>query len=343
MISILRRISSKIMHILALPHEVTELRRYSIRAHHQTTIATSKILNKNRRYRVIPLNVEHDAYMTNPGLVYFQEKLLVIARICNLMIRADRHGSFDGPVYRARILQMEMDNQFARSSTGYLDDTDICNRIAEARHGIEDVRPFVWQGELYGIGAGYSLRPDGTVLNTQILVKFDADTVRHVETFQSPAAPGQTEKNWIPLVYNDELLLVYQVYPTIIYRYTQPGLELLPRHPADQAHSSKEILRGSSNFIEYDGHYIAVAHYPPMWVYEKRYYQHVFIAFDRDLRLIDISEPFFFFRPGIEFVLSLLRDGDTLLISVGSGDRYGSVLVMPIADLHSHLLLRAPS
>ena len=63
---------------------------------------------------------------------------------------------------------------------------------------------------------------------------------------------------------------------------------------------------------------------------------HYFMFLDRNLKLIQISEPFLFGRPGIEFAVNLVESGDRVLISYGIADRQCRIISVDadrVADL----------
>jgi hypothetical protein len=96
---------------------------------------------------------------------------------------------------------------------------------------------------------------------------------------------------------------------------------------------ARHYIRGGSQLIPWNGRFLSVAHLEPI-IEDKHYYRHVFLLLDQRYGIVDISEPFYVQRKGIEFVAGLASIGNHLYMSYGVGDQASFITRFP------HQLLR---
>ena len=207
----------------------------------------------------------------------------------------------------------------------WLDDELLRTSCPAAQYGVEDCRLFMWNGELWAIGAG--IRPDQHwgLMATQVLFKIQAGRV--CEFVPLPSFSGLPEKNWTPHVINDRLFIIYCLSPTTVYEYRDGKLYL--QFKAGEGDYNFDT-RGGTQLVPWNGFYIGVAHDALISI-DKRYYCHRFLAFDQNLNVIDIGEPFFIQKRGTEFACGLARSGDDLILSYGVSDRVSAYCILPPA------------
>ena len=206
---------------------------------------------------------------------------------------------------------------------------------ASAEFGIEDARVFVWRDAVWGIAAGISPAPHGGLKATQILFRMDGSDIVEFHELQSPNKSNM-EKNWVPLVADDTLYLLYGICPYVVFAYEDGQLKAI-RGPVAQ--DNKFALRGSSQFIPVKEKYVGVCHFERTEVEDKYYYRHVFVIINKHLDLEQISEPFFIQRKGVEFCCGLSRYDDGLLLSYGVMKLNSAFCLVPFSELSKWIVV----
>jgi hypothetical protein len=79
-------------------------------------------------------------------------------------------------------------------------------------------------------------------------------------------------------------------------------------------------LRGGSQGVRVEGGWIFVVHDVALPPGGGRLYLHRFVRLDDQLRLVSMTEPFYFERLGIEFCAGLAQVGDKLVASYAVND-----------------------
>lgn len=141
------------------------------------------------------------------------------------------------------------------------------------------------------------------------------------------------DKNWVPLISEDQLYFVYSIDPTVVLKVLDGKGFFVSGNP--KANDIK--LSGGTPFIELNNHFVSVAHYP-RFLHDKLYYRHCFVVMNRNFQIIEVSEPFFFQRPGIEFACGLEFQHGNIYISYGVGDRSAYIAQIPAEELYPRFL-----
>ncbi len=204
--------------------------------------------------------------------------------------------------------------------------TPLTDRSSEpVRHpgarirGLEDCRLFQWRESWWCVATARDRNP--REMAEIVLARLEADgSIEFVQLLPGPD-PDRHEKNWVPLVRNDELFLLYRTDPTVILRVPGPG-----RAPVEVSRSAPEPevehLRGGSQAIWCRDRWLYLTHEVTVNSAGQRIYLHRLVALNPALRVIALSDPFFFQGRGIEFAAGLAWDaaGDRLIVSYGRGD-----------------------
>jgi len=176
---------------------------------------------------------------------------------------------------------------------------------------LEDVRLYVVDGTLYGIGV-YLPLDDAPYAQAVIRIDPAASTATLVDVL--PAR--RVEKNWSPVEGRSEF--IYSPTETVDYTGTVAG------------DPYKGAIHGGTQLIEFEDGYLSLVHHSvsrPLRTRgvrnrgRERHYVHHWALWNRDLRLTHLTAPFVFkWEAGIEFASGLVRHNDRLLISWGWGD-----------------------
>lgn len=180
------------------------------------------------------------------------------------------------------------------------------------KHGYEDCRLFKWKQKLFAVASTYEGMASGGAARIALLeLSYSGDVLSDSmgDVLNVRVQPGnRIEKNWMPVVDTDEQLrFIYSV---------DAGLSLCcdtvpPNIPVP-------VLRGGSQLIPFGDAYIAIVH--EVHGNEVRVYEHRFVLFDKDLRVLRQSIPFYFKQPGVEFCAGLAAWQDGFVASFGFED-----------------------
>ena len=203
--------------------------------------------------------------------------------------------------------------------------------------GQEDCRVVQWDGDYYLIGVRRDTTTTGVGRMEYSKLAIDKSTwrVQEIGRLRIPA-PGADEsyceKNWVPVLDKPYNFIkwhspVEQVYADPTKAHTeQVKVEQGIQPPIDQ--------RGGSQLIPWADGYISITHEVTLF---KNYlglkdgiYRHRLCVWDKDLKLIGLSQqPFSFLDARIEFCTGLAQKGDDVLISFGFQDNAAFVLQAP--------------
>jgi hypothetical protein len=272
---------------------------------HAAPVPRLQALCKSTKLRPIglPLSAVPDGYWPcNPSVVAHKGELLCTVRCVNYRLP----GSTPSPHTVNLFLRLTSSLAVRRVKT-------ISNDDFAPRSGYEDMRLF---------SLGNRLGASATVLNGRrvemALVELTDDFDVARAYVQVTETPGRAEKNWMPVILpNGKLRWIYSVDPTVVRApgETKPVSESLPCRPLGDLH-------GSSQLVEVLGGYLAVVH-ETIILQARRVYVHMFVAFDRNLKVAGISSPFYFRRIGVEFCAGMARHPrhpDRLVLSFGVHD-----------------------
>jgi hypothetical protein len=261
-----------------------------------------------RRWRVRPSKVPVGYWATNPSITMHQDRIWMTARCVNYhMVGSGYHRS--DPESRTILLLCELDRHGQIKSEHVMLDHDKSQRFPSDSIGYEDARLFSWKNQLFASATVCDRRPKACPI---ALLTIDAQGDVQKAEIQPHYQP--IEKNWMPVIRNDELSWIYSVSPTLV---TYPGGEdrisvgtFRPLSPYP--------ISGGSQLIACAGGYLAVCHEKVSSIYFHR-----FVHFRVDLTVSALSPPWQFSEPGIEFCAGLAQVHNlpaTLVLSWGRHD-----------------------
>ncbi len=270
------------------------------------------------------LNVPiEDTYVaTNPSIWRDSTGTRLIARGVNYRVQ-DMVYDINDPQGIVRTLNYVValdDNYHITTSSKILDRAILQERFPSLITGYEDCRLFVCRGYYWATATVCDRNPDR--LCEIALLRFDEEMNLAEVNVLRGINPDHHQKNWMPLVRNDELFLIYTVDPTVVLRYD------FDSHSVAVVHYGVpdpwlEKLRGGSQAIQVGDHWIFLSHETNDVRPGLRFYQHRFVAIDNQFQIAGVTEPFYFLRKGIEFAAGLAYDSDRhqFIASFGVDDR----------------------
>tara|TARA_B110000459_G_C16578857_1_gene480228 strand:- start:37 stop:1083 length:1047 start_codon:yes stop_codon:yes gene_type:complete len=216
--------------------------------------------------------------------------------------------------------------------------------------GLEDVRIFKWDDQLYVCGVRRDVKDDGE--GRMELCKVDWTKDKAIElTRDRIEVPNHTylEKNWMPIF----------DMPYHFVKWANP-IQVVKCNPEDK--STQEVkegtlsiissetvikkgkkldlprgIRGSSPVILFGDYRICITHEVNFFHhpgYKKdAFYYHRFMMWDKDWNLVSLSKAFSFMDARIEFCCGLLVKDNNFLISFGYQDNAAYLMKMPTSLL----------
>jgi tetratricopeptide (TPR) repeat protein len=269
----------------------------------------------------------------NPTVAADGDEWLVLLRTSNYRFEPpDTYIVTDaGPNVRTAYLQVRCDADLRPIGGPHpVADLTDAGRFAFKVQDYEDCRLVRLDSRWVASAMARDRNPDGVC---QVgLLDFDpaASTFSNLRLL-SPGAPGLHEKNWMPVVNDGALALVYSLAPTAILACDSDsgGVDLTQCQDAPRL---ARDLRGGSQLVAVDGGWLCLVHDVISRDGGDKIYLHRFVRFDDAFRITDLSHPFRFRATSIEFAAGLARRGETLALAYGVDDREAWIADLPLAE-----------
>ena len=172
-------------------------------------------------------------------------------------------------------------------------------------NGIEDIRLYQYQNEIYFIGTTLNYSSQGK--NSIMKGKYDVTTFQLINTFIIDSPYNlQCEKNWTPIIQIIQGIeteyFIYKWFPIEIGRILNNKLQIEITHEINDSFFKK--IRGSTTFTLWGEFLVGVVHFSEDECLERKYF-HVLIMLDViTMKPVKNSDPFYFGKePGIEFCI----------------------------------------
>lgn len=168
--------------------------------------------------------------------------------------------------------------------------------------GIEDVRFFIFNKEIYYIGSYY--HNDKVNIVSGIYNLGDIALSNSIITPSFVNEPNKNEKNWCFFNNNGDINVIYKWYPLYICKinYDTKNLDLIKTKPMPKYFNS---IRGSTSGLEYNNNIWFILHYVEDFI-DKKNYVHMFVVFNKEMDLIGHSMPFKFRNCIIEYCIGMI-------------------------------------
>jgi hypothetical protein len=148
----------------------------------------------------------------------------------------------------------------------------------------------------------------------------------------SPNNYNGVEKNWIPV--NDKI--IYNWYPLQIGQINNKNI-LVINKTINMPQIFNE-MRGSTNYVEYNGNYLFIVH-KLKFIMFKRVYIHHFVLLEKDtFKLLNYSDEFIFIKQGIEYCLSMIVINKKLYMTVSINDMNPVILNIDVDYINKLLI-----
>jgi hypothetical protein len=198
--------------------------------------------------------------------------------------------------------------------------------------GLEDVRIFQFQNELYMIASSKNVTNNDNI--EIVMGKYSTidKKIYNIVPIKSPQDSG-CEKNWIFIPESARLLhgginFVYGWNPLAIASLSDVELNV---HTYYTTPTIFNRFRGSSNIVEYDDKFWTVAHF--VKYSQPRVYYHSVVVFNKNMKPIEYSAPFCFRQNKIEYCLGFNIDNGVACFIFSENDSSPGFITMPINHL----------
>jgi tetratricopeptide (TPR) repeat protein len=216
-------------------------------------------------------------------------------------------------VIRTRNFLLDLSDDLSTTGAVELIDKTSGTRSNYPVHGFEDARLFYWQGSWHATATVCDFTEEGQREIAILDIDDDGSIVR-AQPLRGPWS-GQAQKNWMPLVDEDNLKFVYAAEPTTIFSLNDGHVI---DFPADCTFGHGR-LRGGSQGVKVDGSWIFVVH-DVAFPGSGRFYLHRFVLLDEQLQLVSMTDLFHFDGLGIEFCAGLAKVNGKLVASYAVND-----------------------
>ena len=276
---------------------------------------------------------------TNPSIGYYPNKGLVVAlRSSNYTITpSGQYEITEGPHFMSRVFFSELTKDYKLRK---LRKIDLNGLESEYPRGLEDPKLFFRDGHWHFTCVAPGVPEPGKRASRMAIAKLDHKCTKIIDFEKFPGLdPATPEKNWM-LPYEPSRHFDWIYSPnTIIKNHKLTGY--LTDHPLTSN------LRGGSNLHRLgDDTYLAVVHKKYLNVESQinpatfakseqtsMRYTHLFARYDIKGNLLQLSDPFIFFKPGIEFGAGITMQGKNFLISFGRNDVSAHLAIMPVKQV----------
>ena len=169
-------------------------------------------------------------------------------------------------------------------------------------YGLEDIRLFTYDNKMYYLATNINYTHDS--VNSMMMGEYDLPTMTYKNShFLHSPYKRCMQKNWIPLVWKEDLWFIYRWFPLEIGKLDDKHTLVIHKNYVLKEDWFRDI-RGSSNFVEYKEYLVGIVHFSIDGCPRK--YFHRFVALNKEtLEPVSYTDNFFFRRIGIEFCLGL--------------------------------------
>jgi len=261
----------------------------------------------------------------NPGLTVWKDEVWVNVRVCSKANHTTKN-------FLARVVDDRLEGEFLVDKSG----------VGPTAYGFEDLRLFVLHDQLHAIAAVSLQGSTGNPRTGQVLLRLEGAEIKKAWMQLSK----RHEKNWMPVVDDDRLRLIYSTDPLMSLTWNEATGLVDP--PVDHIPQIDALLRGGSNLIPYEDGWLTVVHQihatgKDRTSLDRAVYVHRFVQFTKDLGQAKVGGPFYIKHVGIEFVSGLAHYKNKLLLAFGVGDREAWIAeIDPVAVEGMMAVIEAP-
>jgi predicted GH43/DUF377 family glycosyl hydrolase len=285
--------------------------------------------------------------LTNPSIINIDGKILVNLRNVNYVLYHAENGVNEhvwGPlcylhteqhqVLATHNILCELDSNFNIVTNSIVDTTQLDVKPLWEFIGLEDARLVYWENKLFlsGVRRDTTTNGQGRMELSEIIM--ENDKPKEISRQRMPA-PGPDssycEKNWMPVA-DRPYTFVKWTNPTEVARYNPVDKTTSTIVLTKYQNLNTRDLRGGSQVIPYENHYLAVLHEVDLYRSEagrkNATYRHRFALWDKDFNLLRVSPLFDFMGGKIEFACGMTEYNGQILITFGFQDNIAYLVIV---------------
>lgn len=297
----------------------------------QIAYYSAKILTETYGLNPIPVNSTTDRSIFNASFIKTDSHYLMSARSAKWNCYDDRLYPYPTKEREDINYLLALDEKFQVLSQKILDESLLRSPQFNVTQAITDIRLFHWENKLWCMGSATKIEGKSDIVQ-QVLCRIENNTIVEANIFRSPLG-ARLEKNWCPIIQDADLMFVYSYQPPNIFSIRNGEICFRDLDPKVIDHD----CRGGTPLIKYDNIYLGVIHHAPNIWNGKRSYTHSFVSLTENFQLLEISEPFFLQRRGLEFAAGICKTESGILISYGVADRAVRMLEIPDGVVRRYL------
>lgn len=231
-----------------------------------------------------------------------------------------------------------LDNNYAIQQVAWVDTSALDKPPLWTFSGHEDVRVITWGGKLYltGVRRDTTDNGEGRMELSEIAIDKREWKVREVTRIRIPA-PGENntycEKNWVPILGKQFQYLKWSSPTEIVEVSIDANSASCKTVSLKEGVVPPRDQRGSTHVIPWRDKYIALMHEVDLtrnYLNQKNaIYRHRMCIWDKEFKLIGISQEFSFLESRVEFACGAVKYGENLLVSFGMEDNCAFLLEIP--------------
>jgi hypothetical protein len=350
-----RLISEGLMHRKDVPNEIKQLVIDNFHNYSKDLKSFCPSF-ENFEYMITNCNNDKTYFRTTPSILYHEGNFLLNTRECNYDCYNEKYTEKDIIQTNNYLTWLEKDflnNSFKDEKNKYYihhllrDNSNILKNNNRIR-GYEDIRIFILNNELYAVAT--SVFTNENNINEIVLLKInngkfnnwqskDDFVIEKVIRLKSPKLDNskKCEKNWLPLVIENELKLLYTSEPFLLLD-CDLDTGFCMTYKVYENNMDFGGYRGSTPIIKVNEGYLYMIHQVG---FDEgiRYYYHRFVHLDKDLRIIKFSPLFTFFENSrIEYCNGLCLVDDYLYITFSISDRKPYISRIKLDEVFNFLL-----
>jgi glycosyltransferase involved in cell wall biosynthesis len=200
--------------------------------------------------------------------------------------------------------------------------------------GLEDVRLFRWDGELWGMA---TTQRHTAFVHKMVIFPIDTNgegDIKLKNIILLDYQKNEQEKNWLPLNENTKFLkVIHSHYPTKVLIFDKPeGDTIKPLKILEYTFEKNyQSLRGSAPLVKYKDNFVGMIH-EVSFANTNRKYLHRFVIYNKKLKMVNLSEPFYFEKHQVEYVCGIFYSEGVFYIGYSTNDSTSNIATITSAE-----------
>jgi hypothetical protein len=202
---------------------------------------------------------------------------------------------------------------------------DLTSLDSSVINGLEDLRLIEYKNKIYYFATSNEYTHEIKIIHGEY--DFQNEIFINNKIMNTPYNK-YCEKNWTPIIKDNELQVIYQWNPLTFAKIENNNLNFYKKV---ETPSVFRYFKGSTPFIEHKDQLWCVVH--STIETQPRVYLHYILIFDKEYNLIKYSLPFSFIKNNVEFCLGFLIRNDDLFFTFSQFDCNPTCLKTKISNI----------